>query len=251
MYCRNCAELLADTDITCPSCGFAVGTGYKYCGQCGSPVEPNAVICELCGNSVNPAVTSGQFAQQPYGQQQAFGQQPYGQPRTFGQQPYAQPRTFGQQPYGQQSYGQPQPFGQQQFGQQPFGQQAFGQQQFGQQQPFGQPQQFGQQPFGQNAGTSFRQAPLNGVPTVRATPVYTPAEQKSRVTAGILGILLGFLGAHNFYIGNSSKGVAQLLMTMFSCGTLAAISWIWGVIEGILILTGGIDKDGNGLPFKE
>ena len=214
MYCRNCAELLADTDITCPNCGFAVGTGYKYCGQCGSPVEPNAVICELCGNSVNPAVTSGQFAQQPYGQQQAFGQQPYGQPRTFGQQPYAQPRTFGQQ-------------------------------------PFGQPQQFGQQPFGQNAGTSFRQAPLNGVPTVRATPVYTPAEQKSRVTAGILGILLGFLGAHNFYIGNSSKGVAQLLMTMFSCGTLAAISWIWGAIEGILILTGGIDKDGNGLPFKE
>ncbi len=40
-------------------------------------------------------------------------------------------------------------------------------------------------------------------------------------------------------------------MAMFSCGTLAAISWIWGVIEGILILTGGIDKDGNGLPFKE
>ena len=239
MYCRNCAELLADTDITCPNCGFAVGTGNKYCGQCGSPVEPTAVICELCGNSVNPAFTSGQFAQQPYRQQ--YGQQPFGQ-QSFGQQ------SFGQQSFGQQQFGQQQ-FGQQQYGQQQFGQQQFGQQQYRQQQ-FGQ-QPFGQQTFGQSPGTTFRQQPLNGVPTVQPAPVYDTSEQKSRVVAGILGIIFGALGLHNFYLGNSSKGTAQLLMTLFSCGALGFVSAIWGFVEGVLILTGSIDKDGRGLPLKD
>ena len=75
MYCRNCAELLADTDITCPRCGFAVGSGVKYCGTCGTIVEPGAVICDLCGNPVNPTAFNGQQAQAQYGQQYAQQQQ--------------------------------------------------------------------------------------------------------------------------------------------------------------------------------
>ena len=73
----------------------------------------------------------------------------------------------------------------------------------------------------------------------------------SKVAAGVLGILLGSLGIHNFYLGYTGKGLAQLLITVLTCGYGACISWIWGLIEGILILTGSITVDGNGVPMKD
>ena len=69
---------------------------------------------------------------------------------------------------------------------------------------------------------------------------------KSKIAAGILGIFLGTLGIHNFYLGYNGKAVAQLLLTVLSCGILSFVSGIWGLIEGILILTGEIDKDADG-----
>lgn len=76
-------------------------------------------------------------------------------------------------------------------------------------------------------------------------------EQKSKLAAGLLGILLGSLGVHNFYLGYTGKAVAQLLITLLSCGAGATITGIWGLIEGILILTGSIDKDANNIPLKD
>lgn len=72
---------------------------------------------------------------------------------------------------------------------------------------------------------------------------------KSKVVAGILGIILGSFGVHNFYLGYNGKAVAQLLLTVLSCFMLSGISALWGFIEGILILTGNIatDADGNAL----
>ena len=77
----------------------------------------------------------------------------------------------------------------------------------------------------------------------------TPAangEAKSKLTAGLLGILLGGLGVHNFYLGYIGKGIAQIALT-FCFG----VGYIWGLIEGILILTGKIDKDAKGIPLKD
>ena len=71
-------------------------------------------------------------------------------------------------------------------------------------------------------------------------------EQKSKMVAGILGILLGGWGAHNFYLGYYGKAIAQIALT-FCFG----LGYIWGIIEGIMILTGSIDKDANGVPLKE
>lgn len=68
---------------------------------------------------------------------------------------------------------------------------------------------------------------------------------KSKLVAGLLGIFLGGLGIHNFYLGYTGKAVAQLLL---SC---TGISGIWGLIEGILILVGNINKDGKGNPLKD
>ena len=64
------------------------------------------------------------------------------------------------------------------------------------------------------------------------------------MTAGLLGIFLGGLGIHNFYLGYTGK--AQIALSLcFGAGA------IWGLIEGIMILTGTINKDANGVPLKE
>ena len=76
-------------------------------------------------------------------------------------------------------------------------------------------------------------------------------QQKSKIAGGLLGIFLGGLGVHNFYLGYTGKAVAQLLISLLSCGFLAWASAIWGLIEGILILTGSISVDGNGNPLKD
>ena len=66
-----------------------------------------------------------------------------------------------------------------------------------------------------------------------ASPPPVPATRgtKSKVTAGVLGILLGAFGAHKFYLGDIGLGVLYLLF--FWTG----IPLIIGLIEGIIYLT--------------
>ncbi len=84
--------------------------------------------------------------------------------------------------------------------------------------------------------------------STRATVV---TKSKSKIAAGLFGIFLGSLGIHNFYLGYTGKAVAQLLITILSCGILALVSEIWGFIEGILILAGEINTDAEGNPLSE
>ena len=72
-------------------------------------------------------------------------------------------------------------------------------------------------------------------------------EQKDKLTAGLLGIFLGSLGIHNFYLGFTTRAIIQIVVTIVTCG----IGSLWGFIEGILILTGSINKDANGIPLKD
>lgn len=90
---------------------------------------------------------------------------------------------------------------------------------------------------------------------------------KSRLVAGLLGIFLGGLGIHNFYLGYTVKGIIQFVLTMFGYlfwfvfmaqnGIFFAgwffwgIASLWGFIEGILILMGQINTDANGNRLKE
>ncbi|MBO5164499.1 MAG: TM2 domain-containing protein [Ruminococcus sp.] len=74
---------------------------------------------------------------------------------------------------------------------------------------------------------------------------------KSKMAAGLLGIFLGAFGVHNFYLGFKGKALAQLLISVLSCGTLAIASEIWGLIEGIMILTGSINTDADGNPLGD
>lgn len=81
--------------------------------------------------------------------------------------------------------------------------------------------------FCASCGTPVGQAP-QAQPTFAAAPGKAP---KSKVAAGVLGILLGGLGIHKFYMGKIGAGVVYLLL----CWTY--IPAIIGLIEGILYLT--------------
>lgn len=72
-------------------------------------------------------------------------------------------------------------------------------------------------------------------------------EQKSKMTAGLLGIFLGYFGIHNFYLGFTNRAILQIVLTVVTCGAAG----LWGFIEGILILTGSINKDANGVPLSD
>jgi TM2 domain-containing membrane protein YozV len=72
-------------------------------------------------------------------------------------------------------------------------------------------------------------------------------EAKSKMAAGLLGVFLGGFGIHRFYLGYVGIGIAQIIVTICTCG----VGHIWGFIEGILILVGSIDKDAQGKPLKE
>ena len=67
---------------------------------------------------------------------------------------------------------------------------------------------------------------------------------KSKLTAGLLGIFLGSIGVHKFYLGDSKAGIIRIVVTVVTCGA----GGIWGLIEGIMILAnGGTDAAGNEL----
>ncbi|BDR54256.1 hypothetical protein KIMH_03670 [Bombiscardovia apis] len=133
----------------------------------------------------------------------------------------------GQQP------NQQQPYSGQLNGQQPAAQPAYGQPAYGQMQP-GHPVQgaYGQQIPQQNVQQAMYMDP-NAAPEAARKP-------HSKLVAGLLGIILGAFGIQNFYLGNTGRGMAQLMIScigafFFFIGP--AVSWAWGIVEGILILT--------------
>ena len=71
--------------------------------------------------------------------------------------------------------------------------------------------------------------------------VYSPP-RRSKLVAGLLGIFVGGLGIHNFYLNKIGLGVIQIVVTLVTCG----LGSLWGFIEGILILCDRITVDGDG-----
>ncbi|WP_425271440.1 TM2 domain-containing protein [Micromonospora inaquosa] len=88
------------------------------------------------------------------------------------------------------------------------------------------------------------------------TPPYQPGypqpgypqgvSDKSKIVAGVLGILLGFFGAGRFYMGDIKTGVLQLVVSVVTCG----FGSLWGLIDGILILVNG-GTDAQGRPLRD
>ena len=87
--------------------------------------------------------------------------------------------------------------------------------------------------------------PVNGTQEVKG---------KSKIGAGLLGIFLGSLGIHNFYLGYKDKAISQLLLTVVGwafIGIGPVVATIWSIVEGIQIFTGTINKDADGVPLVD
>ena len=112
---------------------------------------------------------------------------------------------------------------------------------------YGQPQQtaapqYNTPNYGQSVGQTYYNVPPAGY------------VQKSRLAAGLLAIMLGTLGIHNFYLGFNTRGVIQVLVSLLTCGFGAVAIAIWSFIEGILILSASSPArmyDGNGVILKD
>ena len=113
-------------------------------------------------------------------------------------------------------------------------------------------------------GTGASYCPNCGQPTLPNAAVCTSCgvsltatvggiNQKSKLVAGLLGIFLGYFGGHNFYLGYTKKAVWQLVLCLVgSCLVVGPmLASLWGLAEGVMILSGYIAVDGNGLPLKD
>lgn len=76
--------------------------------------------------------------------------------------------------------------------------------------------------------------------------------QKSRMTAGTLGVLLGFVGAHRFYLGDKGWGWLHITVFLLTFPLTFGLVGLWGVIEGIMILckASTFSRDASGVPLK-
>lgn len=76
-----------------------------------------------------------------------------------------------------------------------------------------------------------------------------PYSDKQRVVGGLLQVFLGCFGVGRFYTGHNAIGLAQLLVTVLSLGVAAPITVVWGLVDGILMLTGSV-TDSLGRPLR-
>ena len=118
--------------------------------------------------------------------------------------------------------------------------------------PIAQPQpQVQAEPQPQYQQPQYEQAPPQ---YQQAQPQYQqPSQQKSKLAAGLLAIFVGTLGIHNFYLGFTTKGLIQLLVSLLTFGIGAPAIAIWALIEGIFYLTGheGYTADAKGIPLSD
>jgi TM2 domain-containing membrane protein YozV len=82
---------------------------------------------------------------------------------------------------------------------------------------------------------------------------YGYPQPKSKIAAGLLGIFLGGLGIHRFYLGYTTIGIVQILLTVFLGIFTLGIVGLWGVVEGIMILAGAsyFQRDARGIPLRD
>ena len=97
------------------------------------------------------------------------------------------------------------------------------------------------------------QAPVMVAGRTRVAPVapaiaFSPVPPRSKAAAAVLAFLVGWLGIHNFYLGRNGVAIAQLSLTVVTCGLAAPAVAVWAFVEGVLVLTGGI-KDNLGRPL--
>ncbi len=57
-----------------------------------------------------------------------------------------------------------------------------------------------------------------------------PYKSEKKLVAGILGIVIGSLGIHKFYLGYKKEGIIQIILTLITFGFAGIIGFIEGII---------------------
>ncbi len=71
---------------------------------------------------------------------------------------------------------------------------------------------------------------------------------KSRLTAGLMQLLAGSVGLGRFYLGYKDIAYLQIAASLLSFGTAG---FLWGFIDGIIILSGKPETDNMGVPLTQ
>lgn len=113
-----------------------------------------------------------------------------------------------------------------------------------------------QQPYaGQPQYQGYPPAPQQQYPAQppMPNPAYGYPEPKSKLVAGLLGIFLGGLGIHRFYLGFTKIAVIQLIVTLVLGAFTFGLVGLWGVVEGIMIIAGSAHfrVDAHGVPLRD
>ena len=97
----------------------------------------------------------------------------------------------------------------------------------------------GQQAYGQ---PGYAQ-PAYGQPVVAGAP-------KQWIVAVLLAFCLGTLGIHNFYLGYTTKGIIQLVLTISVIGIFVSGPWVLVELIMILMRSGSYGYDAQGQPLQ-
>lgn len=197
--------------MICPNCRSTVVEGAAFCSSCVSPMPQEEPAASETTPTADPAATpEAAPAAEPAAPETA----PAAEPAT----PEVAAAPVPPESEYQQAYEQPDA---NQAAYQQFDQTAY--------------QQYGQAGY-QQAGADPSQQPNYQQPMYEQ-PIATPPAEKSKVAAGLLGIFLGALGIHKFYLGYTKAGVIMLLVSLLTFGIGAIVMDIIGIVEGILYLT--------------
>ena len=169
--------------------------------------NPNNTATTNPDNTAQQPASTPQYVQQPYYAEQS-AQPGYTAQPVGAQNAYMPPQA---EPYTEPTYHAPTP-------------------------QYTQPQQAPQTPPAASENITYVAQPP--VQPQSAYPQPLSVQQRSKIAAGILGILFGSLGVHNFYLGNTSKGIIQLMLTLVGWIVLIGpfVAALWGFVEGLLIL---------------
>ena len=222
----------------CNGCGAQIEDGVAFCPDCGKKQEQTVASTEQASTTTEQTNTTAQAntTEQTAGAtpEQVTGSS---QEQTTNAAPEqatgsAQGQSFatGAQQPGNGFAGNGQYNTQNQFG----GQNQYGNQnQFGGQNQYGNQNQYGgQNQYGNNMNGGYAGPQQGG---------YAAPEKKDKLAAGLLGLFLGTLGIHKFYLGYSKEGLIMLLTSLvggiISCGIATFAIEIIALVEGVMYLT--------------
>ena len=123
--------------------------------------------------------------------------------------------------------------------------------QYSAQPPMPQPPQYSAQPPMPQQHSAHQQPYYSAQPPM-PQPGYGYPQQKSKIAAGLLGIFLGALGIHRFYLGYTKIGIIQLVLAIVLSGLGLGFLALWGLVEGIMILASAVyfQRDAHGVPLR-